>query len=168
MLAVAPSKIEDKNEHNRKESMNTLIKTCTAAVLMTVSTLAMAAHGPKRKLEKTRVDLSIADFALAHYVAVTTEGESTGLEQLFAEDFNQKIQTANVQTYGRKAVIKLFEKQKGEMLNCKVHTKIIEKSPDYMVAKITLKFEHFRMHDLVTFVYDDGEWKVAKSIHSYE
>ncbi len=48
----------------------------------------MAAEGPGAKSSKANVNLSTADFALGHYVAVTTEGESAGVEQLFAADFN--------------------------------------------------------------------------------
>ncbi len=97
----------------------------------------MAAEGPGAKATKTNVNLSTADFALAHYVVVTTEGESAGVEQLFAEDFNQKIQATNSQSNSRSAVVKLLKKQKGEKLNCTVSTDILEESADYMVAKVT-------------------------------
>ncbi|MDM1294436.1 nuclear transport factor 2 family protein [Sphingobacterium sp. N143] len=139
-----------------------------AAALIAVSTFAMAAEGPGPKSEKVSVNLSTADFALDRYVAVTTGGESAGVEQLFAQDFSQKIQAANVMTYGRNAVIKSLKKQKGEMLNCKTNIKIVEKSADYMIAKIVLKFDHFSLTDLVTLAYEHGSWKVFKSVHSYQ
>ena len=148
--------------------MKALVKTFVAAALIAVSTFAMAAEGPGSKAEKVAVNLSTADFALDHYVAVTTKGESAGVEQLFAEDFSQKIQASNVSTYGRNAVIKSLKKQKGEILNCKVNIKIVEKSADYMIAKIALKFDNFNMNDLVTLVYENGSWKVSESIHSYQ
>ncbi|MDQ1151883.1 hypothetical protein QE382_003867 [Sphingobacterium zeae] len=59
--------------------MKTLVKTFAAAALIAVSTFAMAAEGPGAKATKATVNLSTADFALAHYVAVTTEGESAGV-----------------------------------------------------------------------------------------
>jgi len=148
--------------------MKTLVKTFTAAALIAVSTFAMAADEPVSKSEKVTINLSTADFALEHYVAVTTEGESAGVEQLFAEDFNQKIQSANAQTYSREAVVKSLKKQKGEKLNCTVTTDIIEESADYMVAKVTLKFENFTKTDLVTLERVGNEWKVSKSINSYK
>jgi hypothetical protein len=61
----------------------------------------MAAAEPGSKTAKANVNLSTADFALEHYVAVTTEGESAGVEQLFAEDFSQKIQASNAQNHSR-------------------------------------------------------------------
>ncbi|MGJ1414604.1 hypothetical protein ACR784_24465 [Sphingobacterium multivorum] len=130
--------------------MKTLVKTFAAAALIAVSTFAMAAEGPGAKATKTNVNLSTADFALEHYVAVTTEGESAGVEQLFAGDFSQKIQSSNAQSNSRTGVVKLLKKQKGEKLNCTVSTDIIEESADYMVAKVTLKFENFTKTDLVT------------------
>jgi len=148
--------------------MKTLVKTFAAAVLIAVSTFAMAAEGPVSKSEKVNVNLSTADFALEHYVAVTTEGQSAGVEQLFAEDFNQKIQSANAQSHSREAVVKSLKKQKGERLNCVVSTDIIEESADYMVAKVTLKFEDFTKTDLVTLVREGNNWKVSKSINSYK
>ncbi|HAF34440.1 MAG TPA: hypothetical protein DCG88_10465, partial [Sphingobacterium sp.] len=81
--------------------MKVLVKTFAAAALIAVSTFAMAAEGPRAKATKENVNLSTADFALEQYVAVTTEGESAGVEQLFAADFNQKIQASNAQSNSR-------------------------------------------------------------------
>ncbi|MFA4977390.1 MAG: nuclear transport factor 2 family protein [Sphingobacterium sp.] len=148
--------------------MKTLVKTFAAAALIAVSTFAMAAEGPGAKATKENVNLSTADFALEHYVAVTTEGESAGVEQLFAEDFNQKIQATNAQSNSRSEVVKSLKKQKGEKLNCTVSTDIIEESADYMVAKVTLKFENFTKTDLVTLERVGNDWKVSKSINSYK
>ncbi len=148
--------------------MKTLVKTFAAAALIAVSTFAMAADKPVSKSAKANVNLSTADFALEHYVAVTTEGESAGVEQLFAEDFSQKVQASNAQTHSRSALIKSLKKQKGEKLNCTVTTDIIEESADYMVAKVTLKFENFSKVDLVTLVREGSNWKVSKSINSYK
>ncbi|MGJ1234578.1 hypothetical protein ACR78I_06515 [Sphingobacterium multivorum] len=97
--------------------MKALVKTFVAAALIAVSTFAMAAEGPGSKSAKANVNLSTADFALEHYVAVTTEGESAGVEQLYAEDFNQKIQSSNTQNHSRSEVVKSLKKQKGEKLN---------------------------------------------------
>ncbi|MCS4165246.1 nuclear transport factor 2 family protein [Sphingobacterium sp. BIGb0116] len=148
--------------------MKTLVKTFAASALIAVSTFAMAAEGPGAKATKTNVNLSTADFALEHYVAVTTEGESAGVEQLFAGDFSQKIQSSNAQSNSRTGVVKLLKKQKGEKLNCTVSTDIIEESADYMVAKVTLKFENFTKTDLVTLERVGNDWKVSKSINSYK
>ncbi|WP_312793393.1 nuclear transport factor 2 family protein [Sphingobacterium sp.] len=148
--------------------MKALVKTFTAAALIAGSTFAMAAEGPGAKAAKANVNLSTADFALDHYVAVTTAGESAGVEQLFAEDFSQKIQSSNTQSNSRNEVVKSLKKQKGEKLNCTVSTDIIEESADYMVAKVTLKFENFTKTDLVTLERVDNNWKVSKSINSYK
>ncbi|WP_294185826.1 hypothetical protein [uncultured Sphingobacterium sp.] len=86
----------------------------------------MAAEGPGAKATKANINLSTADLALENYVAVTTEGESAGVEQLFTEDFNQKIQASNTQSNSRSEVVKSLKKQKGEKLNCTVSTDIIE------------------------------------------
>ncbi|MFC3352454.1 hypothetical protein [Sphingobacterium zeae] len=147
--------------------MKTLVKTFAAAALIAVSTFAMAAEGPGAKATKN-VNLSTADFALAHYVVVTTEGESAGVEQLFAENFSQKIQASNAQNHSRSKVVKLLKKQKGEKLNCTVSTDIIEESADYMVAKLALKFENFTKTDLITLERVGNDWKVSKSINSYK
>ncbi|OOG16359.1 hypothetical protein BWD42_21730 [Sphingobacterium sp. CZ-UAM] len=112
--------------------------------------------------------LSTADLALDHYVAVTTEGESVGVKQLFTKDFNQKVQSANAKTNSRDEVVKYLKKQKGERLNCEVSTDIIEESTGYMVAKVTLKFENFTKTDLVTLERVGSGWKVSKSINSYK
>ncbi|OFV14864.1 hypothetical protein HMPREF3127_13115 [Sphingobacterium sp. HMSC13C05] len=128
----------------------------------------MAAEGPGAKAAKANVNLSTADLALDHYVAVMTEGESAGVEQLFAEDFNQKIQASNAQNHSRNAIVKSLKKQKGEKLNCTVSTEILEESADYMVAKVTLTFENFTKTDLVTLVREGNDWKVSKSINSYK
>jgi len=149
--------------------MNSLVKTFAAAALIAVSAFAMAAEGPGSKSTKANVNLSTGDFALEHYVAVTTEGESAGVEQLFAEDFSQKVQSSsNGGTYSREEVVKYLKKQKGEKLNCTVTSDIIEESADFIVAKVTLAFEEFTKTDLVTLVREGNSWKVSKSINSYK
>jgi len=148
--------------------MKSLVKTLTAAALIAVSTFAMAADKPVSKSAKAAVNLSTADFALQHYVAVTTVGESVGVEQIFATDFSQKIQASNAQIHSRSALIKSLKKQKGEKLNCQVSTQIIEESTDYMIAKVTMKFENFTKTDLVTLIREGNVWKVSKSINLYK
>lgn len=148
--------------------MKAFVKTFTAVALIALSSFAMATEKPVSNLEKVSVNLSTADFALEHYVAVTTAGGSADLERLFAQDFSQNIQASNMQIYGRGAVIESLKKQQGEIMNCKTNIKIVEKSADYMIAKIVLKFSSFSMTDLVTLVYDNGIWQVSKSVHSYQ
>jgi hypothetical protein len=148
--------------------MKAIVKIFAAAALIAVSTFAMAAEGPGAKATKANINLSTADFALEHYVAVTTAGESAGVEQLFTEDFNQKIQASNAQNNNRSEVVKSLKKQKGEKLNCRVSTDILEESADYMIAKVTLKFDNFTKTDLVTLERVDNDWKVSKSINSYK
>jgi len=146
--------------------MKTLVKTFAAAALIAVSTFAVAAEGPCSK--SANVNLFTADLALGHYIAVTTEGESVGVEQLFAEDFSQKVQSANAKTNSRNEVVKYLKKQKGEKLNCMVTTDIIEESADYRIAKVTLKFEDFTKTDLVTLVREGNDWKVSSSVNAYK
>ncbi|WP_104384370.1 nuclear transport factor 2 family protein [Sphingobacterium sp. HMA12] len=148
--------------------MKTLVKTFAAAALIAISTFAMAAEGPGSKTEKATVNLSTADFALEHYIAVMTKGESAGVEQLFSEDFSQKVQPFNTKANSRSEVVKYLKKQKGERLNCAVSTDIIEESADNMIAKVTMKFENFSKTDLVSLVREGNNWKVSKSINSYK
>ena len=72
--------------------MNTLAKKFAAAALIAVSTFTMAAGIPIVENSKNAVvNLSTADLAIDHYVAVMTEGQSAGVEQLFTSDFKQSI-----------------------------------------------------------------------------
>jgi hypothetical protein len=142
--------------------MKTLVKTFTAAVLVAISTMTIAAEHPEKL-----INLSTADFAIHHYVEVITEGQSLGLEQLFASDYSQKVNGKSIKTNSRSEVIGFLKKQKGYQLNCKTTTSILEKSADYMVAKITMQFENFTRTELVTLVHEGGAWKVSKSINSY-
>ncbi|QQD12278.1 nuclear transport factor 2 family protein [Sphingobacterium sp. UDSM-2020] len=149
--------------------MRTLAKTFAAAALIAVSTFTMAAG----KLElanpkKAVVNLSTADLAIDHYVAVMTAGQSAGVEQLFTTDFSQKVQASEDKTNSRSEVISFLKKQKGEQLNCKTSTTIVQESADYMIAKVTMQFEGFTKTDLVTLVNDGGNWKVSQSINSYK
>ena len=149
--------------------MNTLAKTFAAAALIAVSTFTMAAGKPAGdNYKKATVNLSTADLAIDHYVGVMTKGQSAGVEQLFTSDFKQKVQAAEDKTNSRSEVISFLKKQKGEQLNCKTSTTIVEQSSDYMVAKVTQQFEGFTKTDLVTLVNDGGNWKVSQSINSYK
>jgi len=149
--------------------MKTLAKTFAAAALIAVSTCTMAAGKPVGdNSKKATVNLSTSDLAIDHYVAVMTEGQSAGVEQLFTSDFNQKVQVSEVKTNSRSAVISFLKKQKGEQLNCKTSTTIVQESADYMLAKVTMQFDGFTKIDLVTLVNDGGNWKVSQSINSYK
>ncbi|MEN5231563.1 nuclear transport factor 2 family protein [Sphingobacterium faecium] len=149
--------------------MKTLVKTFAAAALIAVSTFSMAAGKPEvSNPKKTVVNLSTADLVIDHYVAVMTEGQSAGVEQLFTSDFSQKIHASNDQTNSRSAVISFLKKQKSQHLNCKTSTTIVEQSSDYMLAKVTMQFDGFTKIDLVTLVNDGGNWKVSQSINSYK
>ena len=149
--------------------MKTLAKTFAAAALIAVSTFAMAAAKPAGdNSKKATVNLSTADLAIDHYISVMTEGQTAGVEQLFTSDFSQKIHASNDKTNSRSEVISLLKKQKGEQLNCKTSTTIVEQSSDYMLAKVKMQFDGFTKIDLVTLVNDGGNWKVSQSINSYK
>ena len=149
--------------------MKTLAKTFAAAALIAVSTFTMAASKPAGdNSTKAAVNLSTADLAIDHYVAVMTEGQSAGVEQLFTSDFSQKVHASNDQTNSRSEVISFLKKQKGEQLNCKTSITIVEQSSGYMLAKVTMQFDGFTKTDLVTLVNDGGNWKVSQSINSYK
>ncbi|QQD12262.1 nuclear transport factor 2 family protein [Sphingobacterium sp. UDSM-2020] len=149
--------------------MKTLAKTFAAAALIAVSTFTMAAGKPEvSNPKKAVVNLSTADLAIDHYVAVMTEGQSAGVEQLFTADFSQKVKASEDKTNSRSEVISFLKKQKGEQLNCKTSTTIVQESADYMIAKVTMQFEGFTKTDLVTLVNEGGNWKVSQSINSYK
>ncbi|GEM63557.1 hypothetical protein SF1_15390 [Sphingobacterium faecium NBRC 15299] len=149
--------------------MNTLAKTFVAAALIAVSTFSMAAGKPAGdNSKKTTVNLSTADLAIDHYVAVMTKGQSAGVEQLFTSDFNQKVHASKDKTNSRSEVISFLKKQKGAQLNCKTSTTIEQESDDYMLAKVTMQFDGFTKTDLVKLVNDGGNWKVSQSINSYK
>ncbi|UPZ35270.1 nuclear transport factor 2 family protein [Sphingobacterium sp. PCS056] len=149
--------------------MNTLAKTFAAAALIAVSTFNMAAAKPAGdNSTKATVNLSTADLAIDHYVAVMTEGQSAGVEQLFTTDFSQKVHASEDKTNSRSEVISFLKKQKGEQLNCKTSTTIVQESADYMIAKVTMQFDGFTKTDLVTLVNDGGNWKISQSINSYK
>jgi len=149
--------------------MKTLAKTFAAAALIAVSTFTMAAGRPTGDISKKAVmTLSTADLAIDHYVSVMTEGQSAGVEQLFTSDFKQKVHASEDKTNSCSEVISFLKKQKGEQLNCKTSTTIVEQSSDYMVAKVTQQFEGFTKTDLITLVNDGGNWKVSQSINSYK
>ncbi len=64
--------------------------------------------------------------------------------------------------------VKSLKKQKNIHLNCAVSTDVVEQFTDYMVARVTLKFENFTKTDLVTLVREGKDWRVSKSINSYK
>ncbi|MEN5436412.1 nuclear transport factor 2 family protein [Sphingobacterium faecium] len=129
----------------------------------------MAAGKPEvSNPKKAVVNLSTADLAIDHYVAVMTAGQSAVVEQLFTSDFSQKVQASEDKTNSRSEIISFLKKQKGEQLNCKTSTTIVQESADYMIAKVTMQFEGFTKTELVTLINDGGNWKVSQSINSYQ
>jgi len=103
----------------------------------------------------------VKTFAAAALIAVSTFA-------MAAEGPGAKATKANVNLSTADLALKSLKKQKGEKLNCTVSTDIIEESADYMVAKVTLKFENFIKTDLVTLERVGNDWKVSRSINSYK
>lgn len=148
--------------------MKTLTK-ILATALIAISTFSIATSKPaKGYSKKVTVNLSTADLAINHYVAVMAEGQTAGVDQLFTSDFSQKVKGSEIKINNRSEVISFLKKQKGEQLDCKICTRIVQESCDYMIAKITMQFDRFTKTDLVTLVNDSGNWKVSQSIHSYK
>lgn len=143
--------------------MKTRFTTWTAAVLLAISTTAMAANGPDNNL-----NLATANLAVDTYLDVMTEGQTAHLEQLFTADFNQKIQGKTNRTHQRAEVIKFLKKQKGERLDCSTSAEIIESNADYAVAKIIMQFDGFSKIDYITLVKEENLWKISSSVHSYQ
>ena len=149
--------------------MKTIAKTFAAAAMIALSTFTMVVGKPVGdNPKKVVVNLSTSDLAIDHYVAVMTEGQLAGVEQLFTSDFKQKVQASVDNNNSRSEVISLLKKQKGEQLNCKTSTIILDESGDSMIAKVTMQFEGFTKTDLVSLVNDGGTWKVSQSINSYK
>ncbi|CDT34122.1 hypothetical protein ACR780_15110 [Sphingobacterium faecium] len=99
--------------------MKTLIKAYAVATLITVSTFTIAAGKPiVDSPEKMILNLSAAHLAIDHYVAVMSEGQSTGVEQLFTADFSQLVHVQQPISYTDKEVVSFLKKQKGMQLNC--------------------------------------------------
>jgi len=70
------------------------MKTFAAAALIAVSTLTMAAGKPEvSNPKKVVVNLSTADLAIDHYIAVMTAGQSAGVvQQILVKKYrHQKI-----------------------------------------------------------------------------
>lgn len=88
--------------------MTTLVKTFAAVALVTLGSITMAADKP----EKSMVNLSTANLAIGQYIEIITEGQSIGLEQLFASDFNQKVQGTHAKTNSRSELINFFKSKK--------------------------------------------------------
>lgn len=118
--------------------------------------------------EKRVVNLSMAKFAMDHYLDIITQGESIGLEQLFASDFSQRVQTGKSKSYSRSELISFLKKQRGAKLNCITTYKVLEECPNSMITIVTMKFENFTKTDLVTLINEDGAWKVLTSVHAYQ
>ncbi|NJI72975.1 hypothetical protein HCX49_07140 [Sphingobacterium kitahiroshimense] len=144
--------------------MTTLVKTFAAVALVTLGSITMAADKP----EKSMINLSTANLAIGQYIEIITEGQSIGLEQLFASDFNQKVQGTHAKTNSRSELINFFKKQKGERLNCKTTAQILETSKDYAIAKVIMQFDSFTKIDIVTLINDKGTWKITDSVTSYK
>jgi hypothetical protein len=91
--------------------MKTLPKLFGAVALIVISTFTMGTAKPKISNKKAVVNLSTADLAIDHYVAVMTEGQSAGVEKLFTSDFTQTLNATEGSINSRSEVISFLIKQ---------------------------------------------------------
>lgn len=146
--------------------MKTLSKNLAAVAMIALTTFSIATATPS---VKRMANLSTAQLTIENYVDVITAGQSEFVDQILAKDFNQKVANKDAIVKNERAqVVDFLKKQKGEKLNCKTTTKILEQTNTYVIAKVTMEFEGFTKVDNITLVKENNTWKVSSSMNSYQ
>lgn len=142
----------------KNKVMKNLIKSIAMLVLTTVITFANA-----KANEKPNFNASIAENVVSEYIAASTKGQTLFVNQLFTKDFVLKYDTNSEQAdLNKKQIVELFQSQKGLVFNCDANYQILEKSSDYMIAKVVIEFETFKRFDYISLSPENGNWKIKE------
>lgn len=138
--------------------MKNLIKSITMFVLATVITFVNA-----NAKEKTSFNPSVAENVVTEYIAASTKGQTLYVNQLFAKDFVLKYDTKSEQpALNKKQIVEMFQNHKGLVFDCETNYQVLEKSADYMIAKVVVEFDTFNRIDYISLSPEKGNWKIKE------
>lgn len=140
--------------------MKTTLSTIATAFLMilSLSSFTLPKVNPLKYMDTKAIVVT--------YIEATTLGSDMYNKYLLTEDF-EYINTANQDSYNKKAYLKFLKANKGLKFDAKTNYQILDESGKTCIAKATSTFENFIRVDHITLNKTEEGWKVSKVVTTY-
>lgn len=140
--------------------MKKTLTSIATALLMIVSLSSFAAEkiNPLKDMNSNSI--------LMTFVESTTLGSDMYNNFLLTEDF-EYTNTANKESFNKKAYLKFLEANKGLKFDAKTDYQILDESGKTCIAKATSTFKNFTRVDHITLNKTVEGWKVSKVVTTY-
>ena len=137
--------------------MKKIIATIATALLMFVSFSSFAANPLKNSETRT---------ILSTYLEAITLGSDMYNKYILDDNFEYR-NTANNDSYNKKAFLKFLKENKGYKFDAITSYEILDQTGKSCVAKAIIKFENFVRVDHITLNNSEDGWKVSKIVTTY-
>jgi len=140
--------------------MKTTLSTIATAFLMIISLSSFASPklNPLKNMDTKAIVIT--------YIEATTLGSDIYNKYLLTDDF-EYINTANQDSFNKKAYLKFLKANKGSKSNAKTDYQILDETGKTCIAKSVSKFENFTRVDHITLNKTNEGWKVSKVVTTY-
>jgi len=120
------------------------------------------------KTETKSTRLASADNSVNLYIETITNGNVENMNELFASQFLQNTNAnGKVTTHNKEQVIGFIKGQKNVKQDCSTTYTLLEKSGDYSIAKVEMKYHDFTKVDYVTLTKEGADCKVNQVVTAY-
>ncbi|WP_149913317.1 hypothetical protein [Sphingobacterium cavernae] len=140
--------------------MKKTLSTIATALIMIISlsSFALPTVNPLKNMDTKAIVLT--------YIEATTLGSDIYNKYLLTEDF-EYINTANEDSFNKKAYLKFLKTNKGLKFDAKTDYQILDETGKTCFAKATSIFKNFTRVDHITLNKTDEGWKVSKVVTTY-
>ena len=137
----------------------TLSSIATALFMMiSLSSFAASPNNPLKNMDSKAIVMT--------YVEATLLGSDLYNKYLLTDDF-EYINTANNDSFNKKAYLKFLKVNKGLKFEAKTSYEILDETGKTCIAKAKSVFDNFTRVDYITLNKTDDGWKVSKVVTTY-
>lgn len=139
-----------------KKTLTTVI---TALIVITsFSAFAAGNVNPVKKFNSSSI--------VGIYLESAAMGNPNLNKYIFADDF-QYCNSANKDSFGKKAYMRFLKQSAGAKFDCKTDYEILDQSGQTCLAKATMTFPDFVRVDYITLTNRQDVWKISKIVTTY-
>ncbi|MFC5282580.1 nuclear transport factor 2 family protein [Pedobacter alpinus] len=133
------------------------LKKSFVAIMMMVATFSFT-----KADELTEVSKSMT-FSINSYINLIKDGETKGMEKLFADDVKFNITRGNqILSHGKNEELNFLAKNKNLIQQCSVVSSVMMNSSNYSLVKVSMIYDNFTRENYVTMIKSGKDWKITE------
>jgi len=144
--------------------MKTFITTILAAFILTSSS-AFATTAEKAK----RSTVAAINRTLDLYTDAVSKGQVAAIDQLFSEQFHQRITgTKNTFVFNKEQLVGFLKKRKNIQEQCETNYSIVDENNGMAIAKVEMKYGTFSRVDYITISQNGKGYQISQIVSTFK